>query len=185
MRRLIGKCIDGDTDSWNILIKHITPLILSIIRRKLKRLELDLSEADIENIGQDVLLAIWNGHKLSTVRDRDKALSWIYVFTVNFVSNFARDLKYRESMPLWRSLKHPSLPPDKALMNKDLRDAIERALASLNPKEQLMIKLSLLYDKKYREIADMLSIPIGTVLVTVMRAKRKLKRKLKKYEKYM
>ena len=185
LRRLIDRCIDGDTDSWNMLTKHINPLILSIIRRKLKRLGFDLPEADIENIGQEVLLAIWNGHKLSTLRDKDKAISWIYAFTVNFVSNYVRRSNHRETVPLLHSLKTPSLSPDEIIINNGLRDAIEDALESLNPKEKLIIKLSLLYDKKYREIAEILSLPIGTVLVSSMRAKGKLKRKLKKFEKNM
>ena len=61
----------------------------------------------------------------------------------------------------------------------ELETKIEKAIEELPAKEKLMIQLHLFHDKKYREIADMLDIPTGTVSSYIKRSKAYLKKSLK------
>ncbi|MFH1753750.1 MAG: sigma-70 family RNA polymerase sigma factor, partial [Candidatus Omnitrophota bacterium] len=110
--------------------------------------------------------------------------SWIYTIATNAASNHMRDFKpdnLPEASVLSDSHRAQTPAAFDELSDKELYEAIESAIASLNPKEILIIKLSLLYKKRYREIARLLNMPLGSVLVCARRAKVKLRKKLKKY----
>jgi len=182
---LIERCVKGDIEAWDSLISSISPFISYVIEKKFQRSGIVYQRADIENLKQDILLSIWKGNKLKTIKDKDKAVPWIYAFAVNFVSDYLRDLRaanFKKTIPLGNSLQSPSPLSDDELSNKEIQNAIDRALSSLNAKENIIIKLQLLYGKKYREIAEILKMPIGTVLVSGQRAKFKLRRRLEKYQ---
>lgn len=182
IKRLIQRCIHRDPDAWDEFVKHIAPLISYTIKDKFQRWGFNYQRSDIENLKQDILLSIWEKNKLETIKDN--AISWICALSLHAASNYIRDLKPTD--PPYISLLNHSLKsyyplPSEELSNKNMQNAIDCALESLNYKENLIIKLLVLYGKKYKEIAQMLNMPIGTILAYASRAKLKLKKKLKKY----
>jgi RNA polymerase sigma factor (sigma-70 family) len=66
---------------------------------------------------------------------------------------------------------------EEAIASRDEETAseIEKIMDDMPPKEKLVIELNLFHDKKYREIADMLDMPLATVSSHIKRAKAKLK----------
>jgi RNA polymerase sigma factor (sigma-70 family) len=64
---------------------------------------------------------------------------------------------------------------------RELSEKIDTSIASLPPKEQLVIKLNLLHDMEYHEISEMLNMPKGTVSSCLKRAKDRLKEELKDF----
>ena len=184
---LIERCVRGDIEAWDRLISSISPFISYAIEKKLQRTGSAYQKADIENLKQDILLSIWKDNKLKTIKDKKKIIPWIYTFAGNSVSDYLRgpEAKSKKFLPLGNALKSPESLPDDALSNREIQETFERALRALNPKENIIIKLLLLYGKKHREIAGMLDIPIGTVLVSAQRARLKLRREMKKFLKNM
>ena len=184
---LIERCVRGDIEAWDRLISSISPFISYAIEKKLQRTGIVYQKADIENLKQDILLSIWKDNKLKTIKDKKKIIPWIYTFAGNSVSDYLRGpaAKSKKFLPLGNVLKSPESLPDDALSNREIQETFERALKTLNPKENIIIKLLLLYGKKHREIAGMLDIPIGTVLVSAQRARLKLRREMKKFLKNM
>ncbi|MBM3790869.1 MAG: sigma-70 family RNA polymerase sigma factor, partial [Acidobacteria bacterium] len=73
-----------------------------------------------------------------------------------------------------------SVSPEQAVVGKDLREKIGRALSRLKPKDREIIILQHLQDLSYREIADLLGIPIGTVMSRLYTARRALRRELER-----
>jgi RNA polymerase sigma-70 factor, ECF subfamily len=65
--------------------------------------------------------------------------------------------------------------PDHALMAKEVRGAVWRALENLNEKQSIVAYLRLIKEKEFKEIAEMLNIPVGTVCSRLNAAKAALK----------
>ena len=73
------------------------------------------------------------------------------------------------------------LNPSDELAKNELSKKIEEAVDALPTKEKLIIKLNLIYEKKYDEIAKILNLPKGTVSSYIKRAKEKLRCALKDF----
>ena len=62
-----------------------------------------------------------------------------------------------------------------------LGDEVTRALASLAPDYRQVVELADLRGIRYRDIADQLGLPIGTVMSRLFRARRQLELQLTDY----
>ncbi len=65
-----------------------------------------------------------------------------------------------------------------ALPGEDLPGALRRALNELDPETRALLLLSDVEGYRYREIAEVLDIPMGTVMSRLHRARRKLRARL-------
>jgi RNA polymerase sigma-70 factor (ECF subfamily) len=63
-------------------------------------------------------------------------------------------------------------------------DYIKKVLNDINDKYKDVLILKFLEEKDYREISDILKIPMGTVATYINRGKKELKQKIKKYDKF-
>ena len=68
--------------------------------------------------------------------------------------------------------------PDRTLMAEQIADAVQRALAKLQPQLAEALMLFEVEKKSYSEIAEMLHIPIGTVRTRIFRAREFIARRL-------
>jgi RNA polymerase sigma-70 factor (ECF subfamily) len=64
--------------------------------------------------------------------------------------------------------------PDRAAERAELRERLERAIETLPPHERETLVMREFEGLKYREIADLLGIPIGTVMSRLYAARRAL-----------
>ncbi len=70
--------------------------------------------------------------------------------------------------------------PEENVVRKDLEVKIGQALQRLRPREREIIILQHFQDYSYQEIADLLGIPIGTVMSRLYSARQSLRRELEK-----
>ena len=68
--------------------------------------------------------------------------------------------------------------PEAHAVQRDIEEKLGRALQRLRPKEREIIILQHFQDYSYQEIADLLGIPIGTVMSRLYGARRSLRREL-------
>lgn len=68
--------------------------------------------------------------------------------------------------------------PEAHVVARDLEEKLGRALQRLRPKEREIIILQHFQDYSYQEIANLLGIPIGTVMSRLYSARRSLRREL-------
>ncbi len=64
----------------------------------------------------------------------------------------------------------------------DFREAVRKALVGLSPEVRAVFVLRAAEELSYREIAETLGVPIGTVMSRLARARELLRRELKDYE---
>lgn len=74
-----------------------------------------------------------------------------------------------------REMDTPDTNPSRALQNSETREQLRRALDKLDPEHKLVINLVDVEGYAYREVADILELPIGTVMSRLFRARKKLR----------
>ena len=70
--------------------------------------------------------------------------------------------------------------PEQGAVQRDIEVRIGKALQRLRPKEREIIILQHFQDYSYQEIADLLGIPISTVMSRLYSARRELRRELER-----
>lgn len=192
-RYLVEACLKKDLAAWSSLVKKYSALVCIAIKNRLERYDLRLSRQDIEDIKQGVFADIWQGNKLKAIENRADISYWIAIISGNAAMEHFR----KKDARLWARTVSLSgkigegalediLPsevtdPEKKIARAETEDRIDLAIESLPEKEKLMIKLHLIHDKKYHEIAVLLDVPKGTVSSYIKRGKEKLRKLLKKY----
>lgn len=78
------------------------------------------------------------------------------------------------------AMRDPSGGPAEQAASNELREMARTAIAELDEKHRLVLILSHFEGFKYREIAEILEIPEGTVKTRMMHAEQKLRNKLTK-----
>ncbi|MFA5143941.1 MAG: sigma-70 family RNA polymerase sigma factor [Candidatus Omnitrophota bacterium] len=182
---LVEACINKDASAWAILIKKYYGLVALSITNRLKRHGLNPLGEDTDEIRQNVLTAIWQDGKLEQVRNRKSIACWLAIVAGNAATTHVRKKladKSPKIVPLLDDLETEEVVisperPDK----KEFADSLEAVIGSLPPKEQLVIKLNLLDGMEYRQIAEMLNMPKGTVSSYIKRAKARLRKRLKRF----
>lgn len=190
-RHLIEACIKKDLIAWSILVKKYSALVYVSIENRLKKYGLDASSQDIEDIRQNIFSDIWKNGKLSHITNRDDISYWIAILSGNAAMEHFRSREARQmqnTMPLSHKIDEEELSeifpsdisgPNDELARAETEERIDEAIESLPAREKIMIKLYLIHDKKYHEIAEFLGVPKGTVSSYIKRAKERLKEALK------
>ena len=188
---LVEACINRDLASWACLIKKYSALVHISIENRLKKYGLDVSSHDIEDIRQNIFTDIWKNKKLSNITNRDDISYWIAVLAGNAAMEYFRASGVRQSkknVSLYSKIGEQELgeliPSEKMsqedeLVRAETESRVEDAIETLPKKEKMMIKLHIMYDKRYHEIADIMGVPKGTVSSYIRRAKERLKTALK------
>ena len=110
--------------------------------------------------------------------------TWFYKILKNICLNFIQFKKVRanSSEEFDEATMHPSTlessRPDEIFEKSEQSEYIWRAIDSLNENDREIIILKEFDDMSYQEIADTLSIPIGSVMSRLFYARKKLLKKL-------
>ncbi|MDD5072875.1 MAG: sigma-70 family RNA polymerase sigma factor [Candidatus Omnitrophica bacterium] len=196
--QLIEGCIKKDKRSWDMFVERYSKVVYWAIRDRLKRLGYNFEDEDINDIHQDVFIALWAGDKLAQLKEKDKVAGWLAMVAGNAAVDHFRRMK-RQSPPnsisiyeeiykngdggtrtLEEVLPSKAPGPDREAQLSEAREALESVIEALKPKEKIAVKLDILHGMKHSEIADALNIPVNTVSTTIARAKKYLKEKLEK-----
>jgi len=126
-----------------------------------------------EDLVQDVFTRILKYR--STYQGEDRFAVWMYKIARNAHIDFLR--KRKETYPLEEQYDQaPSSEPrpEEKMVQEQEAALIARALTKLSPKKKEVLMLSRFQDLKYREIAELLDCPVGTVKGLVHRAIQEL-----------
>ena len=191
---LIDGCIKRDLAAWFGFVKKYSPLISISIETRLKRYDISVSRQDIDDIRQNILTSIWKDRKLEGVKNRADLRPWLAIVSGNAAAEYVRKKfrkEPRKTISIFEKIGERELVefiPSKAAdpgaetRKAELSQKMDEAIESLPPKEKLIIKLNILYDKKYDEISEIMNLPKGTVSSYIKRAKDKLREALKDFK---
>ena len=129
--------------------------------------------ADAEDLTQQVFLVAQQ--KLDQVRDAECVRGWLFTVLRN---NYFRDK--RRPTPLTATglaMDLEALPDDISTDDID-REQLQNAVNELPDEFKLVVLMYYFEDCPYREIAERLQVPIGTVMSRLSRAKGHLRQRL-------
>ncbi len=132
------------------------------------------AEADAEDLTQQAFLIAQR--KLSQLREPAAARSWLLTILRHC---FSKTLQ--RSRPLLAESLHlnieniPEEMPTEASID---RQRLQQALDELPPKYRLVLVMFFFEDCSYRQIAEQLDVPLGTVMSRLARAKARLRARL-------
>lgn len=126
------------------------------------------SSADAEDAMQEALLRAWK--RRDTLRNPAYFSTWLNRILINECKTLLRKRKRQFPTSDLPNLAVP--PPDEQAM------ALRTALFALPEKYRVPLVLNLLEGYTLREIAAMLSLPMGTVKTRIARAKQKLEQEV-------
>jgi RNA polymerase sigma-70 factor, ECF subfamily len=126
------------------------------------------NDHDAEDIVQDSFL---KAYKAQESFRGSEAKTWMLSIVRNTAMDFLR--KYKTGVPLGE--REDDAPnPERALVEQSRREQVRRAISHLEPEFREVIVLREIEGMSYKEIASALSIPMGTVMSRLSRARNLL-----------
>lgn len=131
------------------------------------------NRADAEDVAQEALL---RAYRFFPGYQGGDARAWLLRIVRNTCYSWLEKNRPMEAMEEFNEELHQSSPttPETLAIAGDNQEKLRRALESLPPRFREVIVLRELEGCSYREIAAITSIPIGTVMSALARARRRL-----------
>jgi RNA polymerase sigma-70 factor (ECF subfamily) len=172
---LVQASIGGDKLAFNEIVIRYQKMVARTVKGMLG------DSVFSEDIGQEVFIKLF--HSLSEFRGEAKLSTYIQRIAVNLTLNEIKRRKRFSSMFSHTGndemFEFDVIEGD----TEDRRDATEvvgKALMSLDPKFRIIVMMRMLQGYSTKETAEILDIPLGTVLSRLSRAQEQLKDILKK-----
>lgn len=183
---LVRRCMNGDASAWAEMVRSHHKRVYGLCFR------FTGNPADAEDLTQDVFLKIYSNLP-SFDAARGSLPVWITTLTRNLlVDNFRRSRNQRatgsldegwdgsdELKPIDRLMAADPSPHD-AAVRRELEAMVQKALAQVSPELREAVILRDLQDLDYKEIAQVLDIPEGTVKSRISRGRAELARLLER-----
>ncbi|MBI3096791.1 MAG: sigma-70 family RNA polymerase sigma factor [Planctomycetes bacterium] len=143
-----------------------------------------------EDCAQEVFLRAWRA--APAWRPEAKVSTWLFAIAQNYWLNERAKAGHRP-VPFTTlgtgdpegSVSEGPVPalsrmpgPGDRLAGEEVREAVRQAIDALSEKEKIVVILGEMQGMKYREIAEVLGIPVGTVKSRMSEATRRLRQSL-------
>ena len=108
---------------------------------------------------------------------------WVCRIAANLAVNHVRSPEAREQ---GLSESHPEIAagtegPLDRLLDREAQEVLRRAIAGLAPDQRAVLTLRVIEEMSYKEIAEALALPAGTVMSRLFRARERLAEALAPY----
>ena len=182
---LIRQAQEGNTDAFEQLVRHYDQTVLRLATH------LTGSQDDAQEIYQEAFLRAYRN--LPRFRFECSFYTWIYRIVTNLCIDHLRKNRFRtrevstetsaegdqEQQIVDRIPDHrPGVSPERALLTRELRDHILRALDKLSPRERMVFELKHYQGLKLQMVAVILNTTENTIKNTLFRATHKLRLEL-------
>jgi len=182
--QLVARCLGGDAAAWEDIVRTHTRRIYNLCYRFTSRRE------EAEDLTQEVFLRVFR--TLTSYDSRQGPLGvWLHRVARNLLIDHYRatrklkhDVSLEDSMPFLEEKESAAPRPDRVLARHELSETVQAALLRLSPELREAVILRDLQELDYREIADVLDVPEGTVKSRINRGRAELARLLKRIPGY-
>jgi RNA polymerase sigma-70 factor (ECF subfamily) len=169
---LVIRCQLGEPDAFDALIGRWQQPLWIYIRRMTGR------DEDAQDVLQDVWLRAIRG--IPRLRDGSRLRGWLFGITRRVLMD---RLRRRYAIPTPGRLDGEDVPSDPEPIDRESDlVALETALEAMPLGEREVLTLFYLKDLSLAELAETLSIPVGTVKSRLFRARQMLRATLERQE---
>jgi RNA polymerase sigma-70 factor (ECF subfamily) len=155
-RCILAIAANADRESFARLFAFFAPRVKSYLMRS------GADAAEAEELAQEALLAVWR-KAASFDPARATASTWIFTIARNLWIDGIRRAKRRSQMVDTPWDIEPVEQPGERLIATDTERSVTAALKMLPPDQVEVIRLSFFEGRPHAEIAERLSLPLGTV----------------------
>ena len=178
---LVSRCLGGDEAAWEELVRQHTRQVYGLCFRFTN------SGQEAQDLTQEVFLRVFK--TLKTFRSAEGSFgTWLARVTRNLlIDHYRRTRQERitdsieEQLPMLEEVGSAAAArPDQAVAGKEASAILQATLQKLSPDLREAVILRDLQEMEYREIAEVLNIPEGTVKSRINRGRAELARLLRK-----
>ena len=178
--QLVERCMSGEETAWEDLVKVHTKRVYAICYR------FTGSDTEAQDLTQEVFLRIFRN--LKSFRAGEGSFQvWLGRLTRNLlIDNYRRTRGERatesieEQLPMLEERTAMSARTDGMLAGREASELLQKALEKLSPELRETVILRDLEELEYKEIAQVLQVPEGTVKSRLNRGRAELARVLRR-----
>lgn len=173
---IVRKVLDGDANAFETLVLEYEKNVYNIALRMTGNSE------DAADMTQEAFIKAYNS--LQAFRGDSKFSVWLYRIVSNVCLDFLRSKNRRPTVSLsvedddgedtQLDVADESQSPELLLDRKLTRESVRRGLDSLPPDYRQILLLREIQGLSYDEIAQALSLEVGTVKSRIFRARKRL-----------
>lgn len=166
---LIEKILRGDTRSFSIIIANTERLVAQIVRKMIT------NEEEQKDVVQDIYLKVFQ--KLSMFRFQSKLSTWIGQVAFNTTCNYLekRKIPLYDIATLQEDTYSNSANIESELFKIETNKILYTEIDKLPPLYKMLISLYHIEELPNKEIAEITSLPEGTIKSYLYRARKLLK----------
>jgi len=178
---LVSRCLGGDEGAWEELVRQHTRQVYGLCYR------FTGSGSEAQDLTQEVFLRVFR--TLKTFRSAEGSFgTWLARVARNLlIDHYRRTRQERVTDPIEEQLTvleekgaTASERPDHAVAGREASEILQAGLQKLSPDLREAVILRDLQEMEYREIAEVLGIPEGTVKSRINRGRAELARLLRR-----
>jgi RNA polymerase sigma-70 factor, ECF subfamily len=178
---LVARCLKGDETAWEELVRLNTRKVYGLCYR------FTGNGSEAQDLTQEVFLRVFR--TIRTFRSLEGSFgTWLARVTRNLlIDHYRRTRQERvtdsieEQLPMLEEAgATASVRPDQGVAGREASEILQATLQKLSPDLREAVILRDLQEMEYREIAEVLGIPEGTVKSRINRGRAELGRLLRK-----
>ena len=172
---LIKASVDGEKGAFEEIVNRYQGMVARTVKGMLG------DSVFAEDIGQEVFIKLY--HSLPEFRGEAKLSTYIQKIAVNLTLN---EIKRRKrflsifSQTGNNEMHEYDLADHDDEERKDAKEIVGKALMKMDPKSRIILTMRMLQGYSTKETAEILELPLGTVLSRLSRAQDQLRNILKK-----
>jgi RNA polymerase sigma-70 factor, ECF subfamily len=172
---LIKASLAGDKNAFGQIVVRYQRMVARTVKSMLG------DSVFAEDVGQEVFIKLYNS--LSEFRGEAKLSTYIQRIAVNLTLNEIKRRKRFFSIFSHKGndeMYELEIPDHDTEEKREAVELVGKALAALDPKFRIIVTMRMLQGYSTKETAEILKLPMGTVLSRLSRAQEQLKDILKK-----
>jgi RNA polymerase sigma-70 factor (ECF subfamily) len=179
-QQLVERCLAGEENAWEDLVKVHTRRVYSICYR------FTASDHSAQDLTQDVFLRLFKSLKSYRVGEGSFTV-WLSRLTRNLLIDHYRRTKLDRvtdsievQLPMLEEKTGGSTRADGILAGREASEVLQAGLQKLSPELREAVILRDLEELEYKEIAQVLNVPEGTVKSRLNRGRAELARVIRR-----
>ena len=172
---LVKASLSGDKKAFNEIVTRYERMVARTVKGMLG------DSVFSEDIGQEVFIKLY--YSLSEFRGEAKLSTYIQKIAVNLTLNEIKRRKRFLSMFSQKGnneLYEVEVADHDTEQRNEAKEIVNKALMSIDPKFRIIVTMRMLQGYSTKETAEILDLPVGTVLSRLSRAQEQLRTILEK-----
>jgi len=173
--QLVKAALDGDKIAFGEIVTRYQKMVARTVKSMLG------DSVFAEDIGQEVFIKLY--YSLSEFRGEAKLSTYIQKIAVNLTLNEIKRRKRFFSMFSQKGnneMYEFEIADHDTAERKEASELVNKALLAMDPKFRVIVMMRMLQGYSTKETAEILDLPLGTVLSRLSRAQGQLKNILEK-----